>query len=427
MSQDLSYALTIMKKTIQYGSRNLSLTVADERVVGVLSPRNVKPLGDVRNAVRSALRKPIKSRPLADILKGRESALIATVDHTRPSPVDMILPVLEECDRQGVRPTIIVATGRHRQMKKTELLQHFGRDILSRYKIVQHDPFDDSRMVTKGRTKLGTRIRVNRIVLEHDVVIGAGIIEPSYLCGWSGGRKIIMPGLAYHESIDNNHFYLNHPDTRIGRLHGNPLSDDSAEFASHLPLHFIVYSVVGPGDEVCRIVAGHRTKAHEFGCSESEKIYRARVKKADIVISSAGGSPYDCDLVQGKKAIIPAIDAVKRNGVIIICSECPQGLGAEKTFTDWLRNKTPVEVTRDVLDRKQFSLGAHGANILARPIVEKNAKVILVTCPDIARKLKGTYVTATTRLSDAWKAANVIAGTDSKVLFIEKARRLIPT
>ena len=151
------------------------------------------------------------------------------------------------------------------------------------------------------------------------------------------------------------------------------------------------------------------------------------MKKADIVISSAGGAPYDCDLVQGKKAIIPAIDAVKRNGVIILCAECPQGLGAEETFVDWLRNKTPVQVTTDVLDRKQFSLGAHGANILARPIVEKNAKVMLVTCPDIAQELKGTYVTATTRLADAWKAANVLTGNDSSVLFIEKARRLIPT
>ena len=399
----------------------------DERVVGVLAPKDVKPLRDVRDAVRSALRKPIGTGPLAGLLEGKKSALIATVDHTRPSPVDMILPVLEECDRQGVRATIIVATGRHRQMRKEELLRHFGRDILARYKVVQHDPFDDSRMVTKGRTRLGTRIRVNRIVLEHDVVIGTGIIEPSYLCGWSGGRKILMPGLAHHESIDNNHFYLTHPDTRIGRLHGNPLSDDSAEFASRLPLHFIVYSIVGPGDEVCRIVAGHRTEAHEYGCSRSEKIYRARVKKADIVISSAGGAPYDCDLVQGKKAIIPAIDAVKRNGVIILCAECPQGLGAEETFVDWLRNKTPVQVTTDVLDRKQFSLGAHGANILARPIVEKNAKVMLVTCPDIAQELKGTYVTATTRLADAWKAANVLTGNDSSVLFIEKARRLIPT
>lgn len=131
--------------------------------------------------------------------------------------------------------------------------------------------------------------------------------------------------------------------------------------------------------------------------------------------------------MQGKKGIIPATPAVKRNGVVIICAECRDGLGAEKTFIEWLGNKTPFEVTRDALDRNQFSLGAHGASILAKPIVEKNAKVIVVTCAAVAGQLKGTYVTAVTKLSDAWKLANLIAGQEASVLFIEKARRLIMT
>ena len=97
----------------------------------------------------------------------------------------------------------------------------------------------------------------------------------------------------------------------------------------------------------------------------------------------------------------------------------------EKTFLDWLKNKTPLEVFRDVTDRQKFNLGAHGANILAKPIVEKNAKVILVTCPKVARQLKKTFVTALTNMQDAWKLANLIAGPDASVLFIEKARRLI--
>jgi len=291
--------------------------------------------------------------------------------------------------------------------------------------ILQHDAFAEASMVSRGRTKRGTAIRVNRAVFEHDVIIGTGIIEPSYLCGWSGGRKILMPGLAHHESIDNNHFYLTHPDARIGRLHGNPLSDDAAEFAARLPLHFIVYAVAGPNDEFVKIIAGDRAAAHEEGCRSAERIYKVKGRQADIVISSAGGAPYDCDLVQGKKAIIPAIDAVKRNGVIIICAECRDGLGAEETFVSWLRGKTPFEVVRDVRDRGQFSLGAHGANILARPIVEKNAKVILVTTPGIARKLRGSYVTTVARLSTAWKLANLIVGERGKVLFLEKARRLI--
>jgi nickel-dependent lactate racemase len=234
-----------------------------------------------------------------------------------------------------------------------------------------------------------------------------------------------MPGLAHHESIDNNHFYLTHPDTRIGRLRGNPVSDDAAEFAAKLPMHFIIYSVSGPDDEVAAVVAGHPVKAHLKGCELGRRIYEVKAKRADIVVTSPGGAPYDCDLVQGKKGIIPAVDAVRRNGVVIICAECPQGLGAERTFTEWLGGKTPVEVTRDVLVRANFNLGAHGANILARPTVQKNAAVFLVTSPSVARELRGSYVRAFTKLSDAWKAANLIAGAEAGVLFVEKARRLI--
>ena len=414
-----------MKYTVSYGKKTLALEIAPERVVGQLAPKAVKEVPDVGRAVRNALRRPFESRPLVELLQGKKTALIVTVDHTRPSPKPMLGPMLEACETCDVEPTIMIATGRHRQMTQAELKSHFGSEILKRYRLEQHDPFDSRRMVLKGKTKRGTAIRVNRAVFEHDVVLGCGIIEPSYLAGWSGGRKLLMPGLAHHKSIDNNHYYLTHEDAKIGRLHGNPISDDAAEFVAKLPLHFILYSLSGPNDEVMRVIAGHPVKAHERACKLCERVYRVPAKHADIVISSAGGYPYDCDLVQAKKAIIPAIEAVKRNGVIILCGQCPEGLGAEETFVRWLKEKTPAEVVRDVRDRKQFSLGAHGANILARPIVEKNAKVILVTGQNIAEQLAGTYVTAVTRMSDAWKLANLITGSQSEVLLIENARRLI--
>jgi nickel-dependent lactate racemase len=160
--------------------------------------------------------------------------------------------MLERCEAAGARPTIMIAIGRHRQMTQAELTQHLGRDVLERYRVVQHDPFDDRNMVTKGKTKRGTPIRVHRELFKHDVVLGCGIIEPSYLCGWSGGRKLLMPGIAHHRSIDKNHYFLTQPDAKIGRLDGNPVSDDAAEFAAQLPMDFIVYSLSGPNGETKR-------------------------------------------------------------------------------------------------------------------------------------------------------------------------------
>jgi len=414
-----------MKYTLPYGKREQVVDLPSQRVAGLLSPRSPKPVRDAKKAVRRSLSHPISSPSLAQLAKGKKRALILTVDNTRPRPTPLLLPMVELLEKEGLPITLLIATGRHRIMTKKELAVHLGANLLKRCRVLCHDPFDEHSMVHRGRTSRGTEIRVHRALFDHDLVLGCGFIEPSYLCGWSGGRKLLMPGVAHHASIDNNHFFLTDRDTRIGRLRGNPVSDDAFEFAEDLPLHFITYGVVGPEDELISVISGHPILAHEEGCRRSEKIYRVSSKRADIVISSPGGWPYDFDLVQGKKAIIPASEAVNRNGVILLCAACPDGLGAEPTFLKWLRTKTPAEVVRDVLDRSQFSLGAHGANILARPIVEKNVQVILYTNRKVAKRLQGTFVRSVARWDDAWKLANLLTGRDSSVLFIQKARRLI--
>ena len=414
-----------MKVAIEYGKKEVLLNVPKKRFRGVIEPKKVKAISNLPAAVKRALAAPVGSKPFAKMLEGAKTALILTVDHTRPSPRPMLEPILKICEETGVKPTICIATGRHRQMTDKELVSHFGKAILRRVKVIQHDPFDRKAHKRLGRTKLGTEVLVNKIVFEHDRVIGVGIIEPSYLCGFSGGRKLIMPGVAFHTSIDNNHFYLTDPATKIGVLKKNPVSDDATEFSRLCPLHFICYSISGPNDEVVGVVAGDPYKAHQTACDRCERIYRVKSKTAPIVIASAGGHPYDCDLVQGKKAIIPAIDLVERNGVVILLAACPEGLGAEETFIKWLTTKTPVEVVRDVRNRKLFNLGAHGANILARSIVEKNATVILVTNPKIAKAIAGSYIHPVTRFEDAWELANRLCGKDAEVLVIRKARRLI--
>jgi len=409
----------------QYGRRNLSLDIPQGRVRAVLRPKEVAELEDVERAVEASLADSVDSPPLAELLDGKVTALIVTVNHTRPSPARLLRPILRLCERSGVTPTVCIAHGCHRQMTGEEIETHLGADIADRCRVVQHNAFDRDSCTRVGVTSRGTEIIVNSIVFQHDLVIGVGIIEPSYLCGWSGGRKLMMPGLAFHTSVDNNHFYLTHPDTRIGRLHGNPLSDDAEEFARALPYHFITYSLSGPNDEVTRVISGDPYAAHEKACGETAIVYTVKPVQARIVISSVGGHPYDRNLVQGKKAIIPAMDIVRDGGAIILLAECSEGLGAEETFIRWLREKTPAEVVRDVMVRKLFNLGAHGANILARPIVRKGAGVILVTCPKVAGALKGSYVRAVTELDEAWGIADAACGPDADVVILEKARRLI--
>lgn len=410
---------------IEYGERTLALDVPDSRLAGVVQPPCVTRLGDVTAAVRESLDDPIGSVPLRDVLRRGRNALILTVDSSRPSPAPLLTPILDECRERGIEVTVCIAIGRHREMSEDEIRAHLTEAVCRRCRVIQHDPFDDSAHEDFGVTQRGTPVRFNRAVLEHDLVLGVGIIEPSYLAGFSGGRKLLLPGVAHHTTIDANHYLLLDPGTKIGRLKGNPLSEDATEASRKAPFHWITYAVVGPRDETVEVVSGDPYTAHEAACERSARIYRVARQSADIVVSSPGGFPYDMDLVQTKKAVVPATECVKPGGTIVLVGESIEGWGAERTFANWLRDYSPQEIVERVKDRSQFSLGAHGANILAKPVVDSNAEVMLVTNPQLCEELAGTFVRAVADIQEALDMASERLGPNASVLVLKNARRLI--
>ena len=414
-----------MNVTVEYGTGTKSFDAAGLELKGILGPAAVRGLTDVPAKTQESLSAPIGASAFREVLRGRSSALILTVDNTRPSPTPLLRPILSCCERANAEVTICIAIGRHRPMREDEIEQHLGRELCGRYRVVQHDPFDDARHRDLGQTSRGTPVKINEVVFEHDLVVGVGIVEPSYLCGFSGGRKLILPGIAHHSTIDANHFLLREPETKIGKLEGNPLSEDATEASRKVPLDWITYAVVGPNDGVVEVLSGDPYEAHEAACRRSFGLYRVKRELADIVVASPGGAPYDCDLVQGKKGIIPAAECVKPGGTIIIAAECPEGWGAESTFAEWVKSYEPREIVARAHDKAQFSLGAHGANILARPVVEKQAHVIFVTCEEMVRELDGTFLTATTDLEEAVRLARARTGEGASLLAIRRGRRLI--
>jgi nickel-dependent lactate racemase len=401
------------------------LPIDRKRILAILQPKPTKAVDHVEASVRESLERPVGAPPLENILGGKKRAVILTVNFSRPSPRALIKPIAALCDRMKIDLTILIARGRHRPMTEEEIRSHLGTDLVARYRVLEHDPFDEDNIKYVGKTSRRVPVRVNRTIFENDVVIGTGIIEPSYLCGFSGGRKLLMPGIAHFRSIDLNHYLLLEEGSKPGVLDGNPLSEDAEEAARKLPFHWITYAVVGADDQVVHIVSGDPFEAHRAGCLESGTIYACKKVPADIVISSPGGYPYDCDLVQGKKAIIPAVETLKPKGAVVILAECEEGWGAESTFREWLKAFSPVEVLKRVRDKSLFSLGAHGAYLFARPLVEKQARVILVTNSDLARDLKGTFLEAATSLNEGLAKAEKYTGQDAKITVLKKARRLI--
>ena len=410
---------------LEYGKGILDIPMDRNRPLAILQPKETKGIEAIGEKVEMSLETPIGSPPLSEILKGKKSVLILTVNFTRPSPRALIKPIADLCRRMKLNVTILIARGRHRSMTPEEIKNHLGDDLVNQCLVLEHDPFNEAIHREIGRTTRDVPIRVNKALFENDVIIGTGIIEPSYLCGFSGGRKLLVPGISHYQSIDRNHYLLLEKGAKPGLLDGNPLSEDSEEAARRLPYHWITYSVVGAEDQVIEVISGDPYKAHRFACEKSKAIYTCEGKKADIVISSPGGYPYDCDLVQGKKGLIPAMETVKPKGVILLLAECREGWGAESAFREWLTGLSPEEVMRRVKDREAFSLGAHGAYLFAKPLVEMGVKVILMTHPEMARGLTGTYVEAVSSFEEALEIAEKHTNKKASITVLKKSRRLI--
>jgi nickel-dependent lactate racemase len=410
---------------LEYGRGFIKMPAMEQRVLAVLQPKDVVEVSDVEEKVRESLERPMGSPPLGDILKGKKKALILTVNYSRPSPRALIKPITALCDDMDLEVTILIARGRHRAMTDEEIRSHLGDDLVSRYPVLEHDPFDEGNCKEVGNTSRGVPIRVNKAIFENDAVIGTGFIEPSYLSGFSGGRKLLVPGVSHFRSIDLNHYLLLEKGSAIGVLDGNPLNEDLEEAARKLPFHWITYAIGGADDQVTEVISGDPFEAHRLGCAQSKAIYTCQRVPAEVVISSPGGYPYDCDLVQGKKGIIPAMETVTPKGAIIILAECEEGWGAEDTFREWLTGFTPEEVMERVKDKSLFSLGAHGAYLFAKALIDKEARVIMVTNPDLAKDLGETYIEAVTSIDEALARAESYTDKRAKITALRKARRLI--
>ena len=411
---------------LEYGHGHCAFQVTTEQLVGTLMPNRAEASSDLGAMISRSLSTPVESVSLEEKLDGVESMLILTVDNTRPSPTPLMLPVLELCRTRGIAVTVCIALGRHGPMTQESLRDFLTPRVFDHYPVVQHDAFNDAIHLNFGSTNRGTPIKVNEIIQEHDFICGLSFIEPSYLMGYSGSRKLIMPGIAHHTSIDANHYWLTNSATRIGELDRNPMHQDAMEFMQYFRFDWLTCAVLDGHDQIVEVFSGDWVKAHRLACQASGSIFRTQKQSADIVLASPGGYPYDIDLVQGKKAIVPATECVNPGGVVVLLAACPDGWGAEGTFQEWLLTKSPEQVLRDVKDRELFSLGAHGAYILAKPIVEKEASVVLLTNEAMAQQLRGSYVHPVTLPEDAMVQAHRLCSKEHPTyLALRNARRLI--
>ena len=334
-----------------YGNATLSARIPSKNITCVLKRKHAKGLADEAAALLEAIRHPIDATPLVDCVNGNDKVVVIVTDNTRPCPEDRLLPpLLTELERKLPKEniTIIVALGLHAPLNSEELIKKLGKDIVSGYRVLNHDPSDT---VNIGTTSRGTPVEVNRRVLEADFRISTGFIEPHFFAGFSGGSKSIAPGVSGPKAIYHNHGYemLEHPLSQAGILQGNPIHEDIVEQARMAGLNFIVNVLLNESKQITHVVAGHPVKAHEKGCQIEKRLAGVKVDhKVDIVVTTNSGAPLDLDLYQTCKGIDSASLITREGGIIIIVSACSQGAGPEAFTQLHLSARSPAEVLQNL-------------------------------------------------------------------------------
>lgn len=316
-----------MRLRIPYIRRLLDVGIPERNLVFDIEPRAVPATADMANVIRQALAHPIGTPPLHELVQAGQKVIIIADDNTRPTPTKQIIPILlDSLNSAGVPDRdirVIVAQGTHRAMTPEEIDEKYGQPVLSRVELLPHKYKDPTSLVAYGTTRRGTRIWVNRHVVEADVRIAVGNVIPHHPTGWSGGAKAVLPGVAGEETVAQMHL-LGSRDPALGRL-DTEMRQEMEDFAQRIGLSFVVQLTMNRQGELVAATAGHFIQAHRAAVQNSTRVYGLPIpEQADLTISST--SPVDFDFYQGDKGITSAEPATRPGGEIVLVSGCLEGV-----------------------------------------------------------------------------------------------------
>jgi len=362
-----------MNVRFAFGKHGIDVSVPDSVRAEVVRSRSASALDDAQAALDLALDRPIGCEPLVELAAGRRTAAISVCDITRPAPNEITLPPLLSRLHQAGIPvegiTILIATGLHRGATEDEIKTILGSEIASEYRVVNHDAQRPEQHRHLGATRRGTPVYIDERFMAADLHITLGFIEQHLMLGFSGGRKLIVPGLAAQETIKVIHSpkFNREPLATEGSIANNPLHHEFLEIAAMARHDFILDVTLTLEREISGVFAGHPVKAHAAGVEFLEETSLALLPEpVDAAITSAAGYPLDLTFYQTSKGITAAEHIVKPGGTILLVAECAEGAGSpayarmlaafpgNEEFLDSIRD-TPVQIDQWQLERLALS------------------------------------------------------------------------
>lgn len=322
---------------LEFGQQGLAVDLPARCEVTVIRKRPQPALADPQGALRRALDAPLGSEPLRRAARGKRSACILICDVTRPVPNGLFLPVLvRELLDAGIPAqaiTVLVATGLHRPNEGDELRALVGSDwVLDTVRVVNHLARNDADHVDLGFTAgRGTPVRLDRRFVEAELRIATGLVEPHFMAGYSGGRKVVAPGIAHEETIRTFHSarFMEDPAARQCNLAGNPLHEEQLEIVRSLGAVLALNTVVNEQRELVFVNFGDIVASHMAAVEFAEQAIAVPVpRRYTTVVTSAAGYPLDRTYYQTVKGMVMPMDILAPDADLIVASECAEGMGS---------------------------------------------------------------------------------------------------
>lgn len=366
---------------LPYGEDRLSFSAHSCRILDIMTPHAISSFPDTQEEIARALSAPMDAPPLSQAVSGKRRLLIVADDITRQTPVKQILPeLLAEIHRGGIcddQITLLVALGTHRPMTPQEMEQRFGEAVRHRVECINHRWDQPSQLVELGSTPSGIPIQINRLALESDFILGVGSIVPHHIPGFSGGAKIIQPGISGAETTGWTHFLSTRTASSLLGTVENPVRKEIDRIGLQAGLKAIFNVVSNHQGKLIEAFYGDPVAAHREGVRRARRIYGIPFpEKADIVL--AGSHPHDIDFWQAHKTLYPADLALKPGGTIILVSPCPEGVSTTHRRMLEFTRLEPEKIERLILAKELPDL-VSAALALAWSKIRRHAHIHLVS------------------------------------------------
>jgi nickel-dependent lactate racemase len=325
--------------TLAFGQGHKPIALPPGAEPYVIRKRPLPKVPDPRAAVRAALDAPIGAPPLAELARGKRSACILICDITRPVPNHLFLrPIVEDLTGAGIpieAITILIATGLHRPNEGEEL-RELVRDpwVLEHVRIVNHFARDDDAHVDLGPTVTrGTPVKIDRRFIEADLKIATGLVEPHFMAGWSGGRKVVAPGVAHQDTIRTFHSarFMEDPYAIQCNLTSNPLHEEQLEVVRKIGAIYALNTVLDDERDLVHVTFGEIIESHLAAVAYARASAVVEIsRRFSTVVTSAAGHPLDKTYYQTIKGMVTPMDILEPGGTLIIASACSEGLGSHE-------------------------------------------------------------------------------------------------